>query len=78
MIVSGRMERFPVNSKKNSKGSPSARAAGDAVSRRLRDYYDSVREEAIPDRFLDLLERLDAVDRQDETRRETSAENARD
>ncbi len=35
----------------------------DAVSRRLREYYDSVKDEAIPDRFLDLLEKLDNADR---------------
>jgi hypothetical protein len=42
-----------------TKGEP----ALDAVSRRLREYYDSVKEEAIPDRFLDLLEKLDSADR---------------
>lgn len=72
------MERCRVNSKVKSNRSPSAKVAGDAVSRRLRDYYESVREEAIPDRFLDLLERLDAVDKQDESRRAASAEDARD
>lgn len=40
-----------------------ADAAGDTISRRLREYYDSVKEETIPDRFLDLLERLDEADR---------------
>ena len=35
----------------------------DAVSRRLRQYYDSVKDEAIPEQFLDLLERLDEADR---------------
>ncbi|MEX0953659.1 MAG: NepR family anti-sigma factor [Rhizobiaceae bacterium] len=37
--------------------------AMDAVSRRLREYYDAVKEEAIPDRLLDLLEKLDEADR---------------
>ncbi len=32
------------------------------ISRKLREFYDSVREEAIPDHFLDLLERLDQAD----------------
>jgi hypothetical protein len=35
----------------------------DAVSQRLRRYYDSVKDEAIPDRFLDLLEKLDEADK---------------
>jgi hypothetical protein len=29
----------------------------------LRDFYDAVQEEAIPDRFLDLLEKLDQAER---------------
>lgn len=37
--------------------------AGDTISRRLREYYNAVKEETIPDRFLDLLERLDEADR---------------
>lgn len=41
---------------------------GDAtseISRKLRALYDSVQDEAIPDRFLDLLEKLDEVERAD-------------
>lgn len=34
-----------------------------AISRKLRDYYGALQEERIPDRFLDLLERLDAAER---------------
>ncbi|MBO6538211.1 MAG: hypothetical protein JJ969_02325 [Rhizobiaceae bacterium] len=37
-------------------------AVTDAVSMKLRRYYATVMEEAIPDRFLDLLEQLDAAD----------------
>ncbi|MEZ5840771.1 MAG: NepR family anti-sigma factor [Hyphomicrobiales bacterium] len=33
------------------------------ISRKLREFYLSVQEEAIPDRFLDLLERLDEAER---------------
>ncbi|MCB1427367.1 MAG: hypothetical protein H6889_02045 [Brucellaceae bacterium] len=72
------MERYRVKNKVNSTRSSSARATGDAVSRRLRDYYDSVKEEGIPDRFLDLLERLDAVDSQSAPREKASAENGRE
>ncbi len=32
------------------------------IATRLRSLYLSVQEEAIPDRFLDLLEQLDAVE----------------
>ncbi|KQY44201.1 MULTISPECIES: NepR family anti-sigma factor [Rhizobium/Agrobacterium group] len=34
------------------------------IATKLRALYLSVQEEAIPDRFLDLLEQLDAVERQ--------------
>ncbi|OLP62396.1 hypothetical protein BJF93_23420 [Xaviernesmea oryzae] len=33
------------------------------IASKLRALYLSVQEEAIPDRFLDLLEKLDAVER---------------
>jgi hypothetical protein len=33
------------------------------IPKRLKEYYDSLQEEAIPDRFLDLLERLDQAER---------------
>ncbi|MCB1419157.1 MAG: hypothetical protein KDJ74_09215 [Notoacmeibacter sp.] len=43
-----------------------AQSQGDAnerISRKLRTLYDSVKDEGIPDHFLDLLERLDAADK---------------
>ncbi len=39
-------------------------AVDDAISRQLRDFYDSVAEEPIPDRFIDLLEKLDQAEEQ--------------
>lgn len=39
-----------------------ADGAGERISRKLRELYDTVREETIPDRFLDLLEKLDEVE----------------
>lgn len=41
-------------------GSQQAQSASgnDAISRQLRSFYDAVQEEAIPDHFLNLLERL--------------------
>jgi hypothetical protein len=33
------------------------------IPKRLKEYYDSLQEEAVPDRFLDLLERLDRAER---------------
>lgn len=35
------------------------------ISRKLRALYESVQEESIPDRFLDLLEKLDDVEKSD-------------
>lgn len=33
------------------------------IPKKLKEYYDSLQEEAIPDRFLDLLEKLDQAER---------------
>lgn len=33
------------------------------IGNRLRSFYAAVQDEAIPDRFLDLLEKLDQVER---------------
>jgi len=33
-----------------------------SISRKLKEFYDAVQEEGIPDRFLDLLERLEAAE----------------
>lgn len=33
------------------------------IPKKLKEYYDSLQEEAVPDRFLDLLERLDMAER---------------
>ena len=35
----------------------------DAITKKLRGYYSSVKEESIPERFLDLLEKLDEVEK---------------
>ena len=32
------------------------------IPKRLKEYYDSLQEESIPDRFLDLLEKLDLAE----------------
>lgn len=39
--------------------SPTSRAV---ISRKLRELYSAVQDEGIPDRFLDLLERLDEAE----------------
>ena len=51
-------------------------AVEDAISRRLRDFYDSVAEEPIPDRFIDLLEKLDEAERQSKTDRGGTGDDA--
>lgn len=45
-------------------GLPGMAAFHPGVSAQLREYYQSVQEEAIPERFLQLLERLDMAERQ--------------
>lgn len=57
------MARDEMNKPSSAGGEP----AVDAVSRRLREYYDAVKEEAIPDHLLDLLEKLDEADRNQRT-----------
>ena len=42
---------------------PGAVSPNASISRKLREFYDAVQEEGIPDRFLDLLERLDQAER---------------
>ena len=32
------------------------------IPKRLKEYYDTLQEESIPDRFLDLLEKLDMAE----------------
>lgn len=43
-------------------GAAAATEAG--ISSRLREFYNSVQEEAIPERLLSLLERLEVAERQ--------------
>ena len=48
---------------------PRAKAGGELagpygeIPKKLREYYDQLQEEQIPDRFLDLLEKLDEAER---------------
>ena len=42
---------------------PGSASPNASISRKLRDFYDAVQEEGIPDRFLDLLERLDQAEK---------------
>jgi hypothetical protein len=43
--------------------SPELKGAYAEIPKKLKAYYDSLQEEAIPDRFLDLLEKLDRAER---------------
>ena len=42
---------------------PGSASPNASISRKLREFYDAVQEEGIPDRFLDLLERLDQAEK---------------
>ncbi|KPF46175.1 hypothetical protein IP76_04485 [Rhizobium sp. AAP43] len=44
-------------------GQPGVNAFHPSVADQLRSYYQSVQEEGIPDRFMQLLEKLDAAER---------------
>jgi predicted transcriptional regulator len=41
---------------------PGSMAPNASISRKLKEFYDAVQEEGIPDRFLDLLERLEQAE----------------
>lgn len=48
--------------------SGSLQKAQETITQKLREYYESVEDEGIPDRFLDLLEKLDEAEKKaDET-----------
>jgi len=42
---------------------PGAVQPNASISRKLREFYDAVQDEGIPDRFLELLERLDQAEK---------------
>lgn len=42
---------------------PGSATPNASISRKLREFYDAVQEEGIPDRLLDLLERLDQAEK---------------
>jgi len=53
-----------MSSHKTSKSPPEMSSeAANLVTQKLRDYYRSVEEEVIPDRFLNLLEQLEAAEK---------------
>lgn len=58
--VQKKSDMTTVQSQEIRPGSVSPNAS---ISRKLREFYDAVQEEGIPDRFLDLLERLDQAER---------------
>ena len=45
-----------------SLGGAAGRTAQDAIGRRLREFYDEVVNEPVPDDFMDLLSKLDRSD----------------
>lgn len=50
-------------SKAGSGAGPQPIDPNEQISRKLRQFYDGVREQEIPDKFLDLLEKLDEAER---------------
>jgi hypothetical protein len=60
------MERKADNSMSDNqtreKAAPELSGAYAEIPKKLKAYYDSLQEEAIPDRFLDLLEKLDRAE----------------
>lgn len=59
------MSSNPSQNSPKSAGPPAQKAddVNARISSKLHQLYNSVREEEIPDRFLDLLEKLDAAEK---------------
>jgi hypothetical protein len=64
------MKNHKDTSKRRMKNTPFDRISGAGlpgpfgeIPKKLKEYYDSLQDEAIPDKFLDLLERLDQAER---------------
>lgn len=55
---------------------PGAMQPNASISRKLREFYDAVQDEGIPDRFLTLLERLDEAEKAANTPKTTKSVNA--
>ncbi|AQS42206.1 MAG: Hypothetical protein BHV28_15260 [Candidatus Tokpelaia hoelldobleri] len=49
--------------------------ANSQIANQLRAFYTSIQEEKIPDRFLELLEKLDQAEMQNESRNRKKASN---
>ena len=56
------MNEFMEMSKGGGSVGPKPIDPNEQVSRKLRQFYDGVRDEQVPERFLDLLEKLDAAE----------------
>jgi predicted transcriptional regulator len=51
------------NDETNRMGDPGVPGPFGEIPKKLKEYYDSLQDEAIPPRFLDLLEQLDQAER---------------
>lgn len=51
------------NDETNRMGDPGVPGPFGEIPKKLKEYYDSLQDEAIPPRFLDLLEQLDLAER---------------
>lgn len=49
--------------------------ANSQIANQLRAFYTSIQEEKIPDKFLELLEKLDQAEMQNESRNRKKASN---
>ncbi|MFD1746822.1 NepR family anti-sigma factor [Rhizobium helianthi] len=52
-----------MNTAQSSNLRPGATSPNASISRKLREFYDAVQEEGIPDRFMELLERLEEAEK---------------
>ncbi|MCB1444747.1 MAG: RNA polymerase [Rhizobiaceae bacterium] len=57
-----KVDTFMKDSQTRDTAAPEFSGAYAEIPRKLKAYYDSLQDEAIPDRFLDLLEKLEQAE----------------
>lgn len=60
--IEAKVDMLMKNSQARDGKSPEFTGAYAEIPKKLKAYYDSLQDEAIPDRFLDLLEKLDRAE----------------
>lgn len=60
--IERKADNYMSDNQTREKAAPEFAGAYSEIPKKLKAYYDSLQEEVIPDRFLDLLEKLDRAE----------------